>query len=206
MRVGTRKRAARCGLYLIAILFTLAACGGHAKAATPSRFGDSQNLWEISHNGLENRVKTPTTTPEIGISATPNPPPCDMECAPPTDTPTPPPTATPVTPTPTPLAAPTDAPVEAQSVGGDYAGQCGGGYFDTVTQWWAVITQYPWDACTVLAIIQRESHGLNVYNYEGSGACGVLQLLPCEYPDDGAANIAAGFAKWEVAGWSPWGG
>lgn len=86
-----------------------------------------------------------------------------------------------------------------------YEGQCGWGYSTNVTRWWPVITQYPWDACTVVYIISRESGGLNVYNFEGSGACGVMQLLPCRYPYDGAANIAYGYYhKYLLAGWSPW--
>lgn len=101
--------------------------------------------------------------------------------------------------------APTIVPVPPEPQGAAYAGQCGWGYSANVTRWWPVITQYPWDACTVVYIISRESGGLNVYNFEGSGACGVMQLLPCRYPSDGAANIAYGYYhKYLLAGWSPW--
>lgn len=102
---------------------------------------------------------------------------------------------------------------EAQSVeairpvpaGGGYNGQCGGGYDGSVTQWWPVVTQYDWDPCTALMVIDTESGGRSVYNTQGSGACGVMQLLPCQYPNDGAANIAAGYGKYvDAGGWSPW--
>jgi soluble lytic murein transglycosylase-like protein len=115
----------------------------------------------------------------------------------------------------TPTQAPAETQVEAESAAevqplaapatGAYAGQCGWGYSTNVTRWWPVIIQYGWDACTALSVIDRESGGLNVYNYQGSGACGVMQLLPCEYPDDGASNIARGYQKYLAAGgWSPW--
>jgi hypothetical protein len=132
--------------------------------------------------------------------------------------PSPTPTVAVPTPTvagpPTPVATvppPPTAAVEAQSAGdihpvggAGYQGQCGA-YSASVTQWWPVVTQYDWDPCTALEVIETESGGANVYNTQGSGACGVMQLLPCQYPNNGAANIAAGYAKYAAAGgWSPW--
>ena len=85
-----------------------------------------------------------------------------------------------------------------------YDGRCGP-YPDAVARWWGEVTKYDWDPCTALYVIYRESGGQNVYNYEGSGACGVMQLLPCMYPDDGAANIRYGYEhKYVPSGWSPW--
>ncbi len=155
---------------------------------------------------------TPTTTATATATATASPTP-----VPPTPSPTPttPPPAATVAGPPAPVAtaAPAAPAAEAQSegsiqplsAGGGYNGQCGGSYSSSVTQWWGVVSQYNWDPCTALSVIATESGGLNVYNAQGSGACGVMQLLPCQYPDDGASNIAAGYAKYVAAGgWSPW--
>lgn len=148
-----------------------------------------------------------TPPPAPAGSVIPNPPPCDCDGpGPPTETPT-------ATPTPIPIATAAPETVESQSVAqvgtvrpssAPYDGRCGP-YPDAVTRWWGEVTKYDWDWCTALYVIFAESGGLNVYNYQGSGACGVMQLLPCMYPDDGAANIEYGYwHKYVPAGWAPW--
>lgn len=192
-------RVHRVGWCVLAAVLALGSCGGVRAQATPTieyRTPVSQEATSAATATVTATV-TATATPTVVATATPE--------------------AVPVLPEPGGAGGATGQgddglslspvrPVVQPTAGAGltYAGQCGP-YDATVTRWWPVIIQYPWDACSVLYIINRESGGLNVYNYEGSGACGVMQLLPCEYPDDGAMNIAAGYQKYVAAGgWSPW--
>lgn len=143
----------------------------------------------------------------------PLPPACSAGCEPPTQTPT-------ATLTPIPIVTPAPETVASESVAqvgtawpsSQYAGQCGD-YPETVTRWWGEVTRYPWDACTVLMIINRESTGQPaVSNYEGSGAAGLMQVMPSTWaeagcggsPFDGVANIACGWRLYTIDGWRPW--
>lgn len=75
-----------------------------------------------------------------------------------------------------------------------------------VERWrWLVAAYFPsWAVDEALDVIQHESRGdPNVWNFEGSGACGLLQLLPCVSTDP-EINIAAGFEKWLDGGMDFW--
>ena len=181
-------RAAWC---VLAAILALASCGHSRAAPTPT---------------IEYRTPPPQHVGDR-VAEIPNPPPCDCDGPGlPTETPT-------ATPTPIPIATPAPETVAAQSVAqvgtvsptsAQYDGRCGP-YPDAVTRWWGEVTRYDWDWCTALWVIYRESGGQNVYNYEGSGACGVMQLLPCMFPDDGVANIEYGYwHKYVPSGWAPW--
>jgi len=122
-----------------------------------------------------------TTTPTATATSTLTPAP--------TLTPTPIlPTPTPIPPTPTPPPAPAPrAAAQAASYGG---------FTYTVEQWRDMVCAYAWPCDEALNVIKHESGGdPNVYNHEGSGACGLFQLLPCEGTDP-ATNIAGAFRKW----------
>jgi len=101
-----------------------------------------------------------------------------------------------VMPSPTPTATPTAPPaptrmftlvpvgsgVSAASVSG---GSC-----------MAAASVYDWPLTEVDYVIQHESgHNPMVVN-SSSGACGCMQLLPCQGLGDPATNVAAGYAKW----------
>jgi hypothetical protein len=63
---------------------------------------------------------------------------------------------------------------------------------------------------TLFYVIDRESGGdPDVYNYQGSGCAGLLQLAPVHYlgrfdPTIPRANLAYGFKLWRGSGWAPW--
>lgn len=124
------------------------------------------------------------------------------------NTPTPvPPTPTPVPPTPTPTPRPpgtiAPAPFAAAQT---YEGieECGQSFPASVAQWWDTVRQYAWNACSALRIILCESRGDAYAVNASSGACGVMQHLPCQYPGDGPGSISLGFAKYATRGFQPW--
>jgi hypothetical protein len=59
-------------------------------------------------------------------------------------------------------------------------------------------------------VIDRESGGNpSVFNYEGSGCAGLLQLAPCHYsgrfdPTNAKRNLSYGLRLWRGSGWAPW--
>jgi soluble lytic murein transglycosylase-like protein len=76
---------------------------------------------------------------------------------------------------------------------------------------------WPWSAMdTLMHVIARESSGYpGVPNSEGSGAAGLLQLMPgwyngsyYDFPDfnpyDAYLNLYYGRKGWEESGWTPW--
>lgn len=88
---------------------------------------------------------------------------------------------------------------------GSLLAQCGRDYPAGVHRWAPVAAQYSWDVCAWANIVDCESDGDEwVMNYSGSGACGVMQHLPCQYLGDGAGSIALGYAKYAERGWQPW--
>ena len=71
---------------------------------------------------------------------------------------------------------------------------------------------WPWSAMpTLMFVIDRESNGdPAVYNWSGSGAAGLLQLMPLHYagrfdPTVARANLAYGRKLYVGSGWAPWG-
>lgn len=64
---------------------------------------------------------------------------------------------------------------------------------------------------TLMYVIDRESNGdPAVQNYMGSGATGLLQLMPVHWqgrfdPRDPRANLSYGYKLYRGSGWSPWG-
>jgi hypothetical protein len=63
---------------------------------------------------------------------------------------------------------------------------------------------------TLMMVVDRESGGdPGVFNYQGSGCAGLLQLAPCHYegrfsPTDPKANLSYGLKLYRGSGWSPW--
>lgn len=78
-----------------------------------------------------------------------------------------------------------------------------------VERWrWLVAAYFPyWAVDEALDVIQHESRGdPNAWNFEGSGACGLFQTLPCAGLDP-EANVAAAYIKWLDGGkdfWRHW--
>lgn len=71
-----------------------------------------------------------------------------------------------------------------------------------VEQWRPLVASvFPaWAVDEALYVISRESGGdPNVYNRQGSGACGLFQTLPCECLDP-ACNVAVAYRKWVGGG------
>ena len=71
---------------------------------------------------------------------------------------------------------------------------------------------WPWSQLdTLMFVIDRESNGdPNVANYQGSGATGLLQLMPIHWagkfdPRDPRKNLAYGYKLYRSSGWTPWG-
>lgn len=94
------------------------------------------------------------------------------------------------------------APVAAS--GGSLSLQCGRYYPPDVEKWAHVAAQYSWDLCEWANIVDCESDGMEWISNPSSGACGVMQHLPCQYLGDGAGSIALGFEKYASRGWQPW--
>jgi len=115
----------------------------------------------------------------------------------PTATPSPSPTATPTPVPPTAAPAATPIPVIVTSP----AGSCGE---RNVEEWRWLVAPYAWDATEALGVIRHESRGDPcVYNFEGSGACGLFQHLPCACTDlQCQVNLA--WAKYVDGGYSFW--
>ena len=70
---------------------------------------------------------------------------------------------------------------------------------------------WPWPQFpTLMYVINRESGGNPaVYNYQGSGCAGLLQLAPVHYqgrfdPTRPRANLSYGLKLWRGSGWQPW--
>lgn len=116
------------------------------------------------------------------------------------------PTLTPtVTPTPTPIPIPTFQAHTASAASVINIEGCGQLFISQVAQWWDLIIQYDWDPCAALRIINCESKGDPwVYNFTGSGACGLWQHLPCQYPGDAVGSTALAYQKYASRGWQPW--
>ena len=109
----------------------------------------------------------------------------------PTASPTPVPTSTPVpTATPTPVPPPPPTPtafVPQQLAPATSSTQ------DLII----LLSQYPWSVDEALYVISKESNfDPNVWNFEGSGACGLFQLLPCTCIDI-ECNIQQAYHKWD---------
>lgn len=86
-------------------------------------------------------------------------------------------------------------------------------YGSSVGRWTRLArrTGWPWPQFpTLMYVIERESGGNpSVFNYQGSGAAGLLQLAPCHYsgrfdPTDPRANLSYGLKLFRGSGWSPW--
>lgn len=89
--------------------------------------------------------------------------------------------------------------------GGSLAARCGKFYPARVEYWASTAAQYDWDLCAWANIVDCESDGDEwIMNATGSGACGVMQHLPCQHLGDGAGSIALGYAKYAERGWQPW--
>lgn len=89
-----------------------------------------------------------------------------------------------VTPEPTPT--PTPAPTPAVALATAYSA----GSIE------ALICSYPWPCQEALNVARHESGLQSIYNREGSGACGIFQLLPCVCIDP-VCNIGYAYAvKW----------
>lgn len=152
--------------------------------------------------------RSPTATNTV-YPATATPPPLSVTAVPqPPDTPTPIPTAIPtptVKPTPRPIPPPPSAVVDASGAPGIWVEQCGRYYSERVAQWLVVVSDYDWNICTALTLIDCESKGHeDIYNYAGSGACGLWQHLPCQHNGNGRASTALAWAKYQSRGWQPW--
>jgi hypothetical protein len=118
----------------------------------------------------------------------------------PTATPSPTATATPVPPTPVPATPRPQAPATSAPLGG-WAGGCGE---RNVEEWRWLVAPYGWDATAALGVIQHESRGNPcVYNFEGSGACGLFQHLPCACIDV-QCQVALAWVKYVDGGYSFW--
>lgn len=87
-------------------------------------------------------------------------------------------------------------------------------YGKSVARWTRLSRRVGWSWATMptlMRVIGRESGGdPAVYNYAGSGAAGLLQLMPVHYsgrfsPTDPRANLAYGLRLWRAGGWSAWG-
>lgn len=69
---------------------------------------------------------------------------------------------------------------------------------------------WPWSSIDgLMYVIERESKGNpKVYNTQGSGAAGLLQLMPMHYkafdPTNPKRNLAKGLRSWKSSGWQPW--
>lgn len=190
---------ARLGLVALAALLSAGACGP----------GDLDAY-------REGRPETPTpTAPPMAAAhdvfvyafpATPTPTP--TATATPTATPTPEPTPTPTPPPPPPPTAPPAAAAAAPPPGGpgpvSSLDQCGKSYPSDVVRWSTVAAQYGWNLCEWANIVDCESDGLEWIVNPYSGACGVMQHLPCQALGDGAGSIALGWAKYSSRGWQPW--
>lgn len=106
---------------------------------------------------------------------------------------------------PTPAPTPTPQPVIAASAAPVYAIPIG----DAVERWRPLVAEYfpPEAVDEGLDVISHESGGdPNIYNLEGSGACGLWQDLPCECIDP-ECNTRVALRKWHSAGdsfYGPW--
>ena len=99
----------------------------------------------------------------------------------------------------------TAASADPPAYAGSLSAQCGRNYPPDVEKWASVAAQYSWNICEWANIVDCESDGMEwIMNAAGSGACGVMQHLPCQYLGDGAGSIALGFEKYSSRGWQPW--
>lgn len=143
---------------------------------------------------------TPMTTPTPTPTMTATPTPAMTPTAPPTVEPT-----VPVVRPQVPSVARGDAATSTGQTGAELLARCGRVYAERVYVWAPVAAQYSWDICEWANIVDCESDGDEwVMNYSGSGACGVMQHLPCQYLGDGAGSIMLGFEKYAARGWQPW--
>ena len=81
---------------------------------------------------------------------------------------------------------------------------CVGEYPPGVIAWAEVAVAYSWDICEWANIVDCESDGNEWVVNPSSGACGVMQHLPCQHLGDGYASIALGWEKYATRGWQPW--
>lgn len=107
--------------------------------------------------------------------------------------------------TPVPTATPTAVPLTPTPIPQSW--NCTGNW--QVDRWGPLVASvFPeWAVCEALFIIQHESNGdPNVWNFQGSGACGLFQLLPCESTDP-YLNTLGAHRKWLDGGqdfWKHW--
>ena len=92
-------------------------------------------------------------------------------------------------------------------------------YGATVGRWVWLSDDVGWPAAqwpTLFYVIERESGGYpGIMNSQGSGAAGLLQLMPGWYtgqwglpagnPRDPRYNLRSGHLMWHKEGWRPWG-
>jgi hypothetical protein len=156
-----------------------------------------------THGNVSAPIRTapsyPTDTPTPSATLTPT--------ATPTATPTPvPPTPTPIPPTLAPAPPrPAVQPAAAAPSGYVYVDRCGASFPAAVARWLDLVSQYDWNHCSALKIINCESGGAEgIYNGSGSGACGLWQHLPCQHNGDGPSSTALAWAKYSTRGWQPW--
>lgn len=144
----------------------------------------------------------PTIAPTVHQAPTVTLTPSPVATATPTLTPVPP--AAPVTREPVPSAA--RGTVEAASTGSGYEllAHCGRTYPDRVYLWATTAATYGWNLCEWANIVDCESDGDEWVSNPSSGACGVMQHLPCAHLGDGYGSIALGYAKYQERGWQPW--
>lgn len=86
-------------------------------------------------------------------------------------------------------------------------------YGASVGRWTWLARDVGWpkaEMATLMYVVDRESGGdAGVFNFEGSGCAGLLQLAPCHYsgvfdPKDPRANLACGLKLWRGSAWAPW--
>jgi hypothetical protein len=93
----------------------------------------------------------------------------------------------------------------ASGSGAVYVEQCGESFPALVAAQLGLVSQYGWNVCSALRIIDCESDGnWTIYNGSGSGACGLWQHLPCQHNGDGPASTALAWQKYSGRGWQPW--
>lgn len=104
----------------------------------------------------------------------------------------------PPTPTPTAVIVPTTTPAGPVVVAAHWN--------PDVERWRPLVASiFPgWAVSEALEVIHAESRGdPDVYNFQGSGACGLFQLLPCETTDP-EGNVRGAYRKWLDGGQSFW--
>lgn len=195
----------------------LSGCSGPqaTPTLTPADPRPPESVFTLDVGSLESPTAAPTATSTPTLDPTPEPTPtalCDGlghcwlwgawrnadESAW-----TPPPTPTPIPP-PSVVRPSTDSPARGTIEGGGPLANCGRFYPERVQYWAATAAQYDWDLCAWANITDCESNGDEWIVNQSSGACGVMQHLPCQYLGDGAGSISLGYQKYAARGWQPW--